>query len=195
MARRVFFSFHYQDVVDFRANVVRNHWLLKKDRSDAGFFDASIWESARRTGVDAVKRVIDGGLENTSATCVLIGSLTYSRRWVRYEIIKSIFRGNKVLGVHINGIPDKLRTTKVLGADPFDYLAFTYSGDGKALRVSEYENGVWTQYKDMDGWNLKNDAPLDRRGRWLKLSQMRLMYPIFDWVGNDGYKNFSTWAE
>ena len=29
MARRVFFSFHYQDVIDFRANVVRNHWLTK----------------------------------------------------------------------------------------------------------------------------------------------------------------------
>lgn len=25
MAKRVFFSFHYQDVIDFRANVVRNH--------------------------------------------------------------------------------------------------------------------------------------------------------------------------
>jgi hypothetical protein len=35
MAKRVFFSFHYQDVIDFRANVVRNHWLTKKDRKDA----------------------------------------------------------------------------------------------------------------------------------------------------------------
>ena len=37
MAKRVFFSFHYQDVIDFRANVVRNHWLTKSDREDAGF--------------------------------------------------------------------------------------------------------------------------------------------------------------
>lgn len=31
MAKKVFFSFHYQDVVEFRANVVRKHWVLKSD--------------------------------------------------------------------------------------------------------------------------------------------------------------------
>lgn len=44
MAKRVFFSFHYQDVIDFRANVVRNHWMTKPDREEAGYFDASIWK-------------------------------------------------------------------------------------------------------------------------------------------------------
>ena len=44
MAKRVFFSFHYQDVIDFRANAVRNHWLTKADLEDAGFFDVSVWE-------------------------------------------------------------------------------------------------------------------------------------------------------
>ena len=29
MAKRVYFCFHYQDVIDFRANVVRNHWMTK----------------------------------------------------------------------------------------------------------------------------------------------------------------------
>ena len=29
MAKKVFFSFHYQDVIDFRANVVRNHSSFK----------------------------------------------------------------------------------------------------------------------------------------------------------------------
>ena len=59
MAKRVFFSFHYQDVIDFRANVVRNHWLTKSDREDAGFFDASIWETAKRTSSLALKRLIN----------------------------------------------------------------------------------------------------------------------------------------
>lgn len=49
MAKRVFFSFHYQDVIDFRANVVRNHWVTK-DREEAGYFDASIWEEAQKKG-------------------------------------------------------------------------------------------------------------------------------------------------
>jgi hypothetical protein len=62
MARRVFFSFYYQDVIGFRANVVRQHWLTKPDRESAGFFDASIWETAKRTGPVAVKRLINSGL-------------------------------------------------------------------------------------------------------------------------------------
>lgn len=49
--------FHYQDVIDFRANVVRNHWLTKPDREEAGFFDASIWEKAKKTGALALKRL------------------------------------------------------------------------------------------------------------------------------------------
>ena len=73
MAKRVFFSFHYQDVIDFRANVVRQHWMTKPDREEAGFFDASIWESARRTGSVALKRLINAGLDGTSVTCVLVG--------------------------------------------------------------------------------------------------------------------------
>src|ERR1035437_8513156 len=72
MAKRVFFSFHYQDVIDFRANVVRQHWLTKPDRESAGFFDASIWGSATRSGDPAVKRLINSGLDGTSVTCVLI---------------------------------------------------------------------------------------------------------------------------
>jgi hypothetical protein len=55
MASRVYFCFHYQDVIDFRANVVRNHWMCKPDRDEAGFFDASIWETARKTGNIAIK--------------------------------------------------------------------------------------------------------------------------------------------
>src|SRR5512139_3197804 len=98
MARRVYFGFHYQDVIDFRANVVRNHWLTKPDREAAGFFDASLWESAKKASPLAVKRLINGGLDRTTVTCVLIGSYTYSRPWVRYEILKSFKKGNNIIG-------------------------------------------------------------------------------------------------
>ena len=96
MAKRVFFSFHYQDVIDFRANVVRNHWLTKPDRQSAGFFDSSIWEDAKKTSDLALKRLINSGLKNTSNTCVLVGSETFNRRWVSYEIMKSLEVGNHI---------------------------------------------------------------------------------------------------
>ena len=58
MAKRVYFAFHYQDVCDFRAaNVVRNHWMTKPHREAAGFFDASLWEDAKKHGDIAIKRL------------------------------------------------------------------------------------------------------------------------------------------
>lgn len=63
----------------------------------------------------ALKNLINKGLEGTSATCVLIGSETYLRPWVRYELLKSLKNGNTLFGVHINGIKDKNSKTKDLG--------------------------------------------------------------------------------
>src|SRR5208283_498784 len=135
MARRVFFSFHYQDVLDFRANVVRKHHVAQGD--DPSYFDASIWESAKRQGSLAQRRLINGGLERTTATAVLIGSETYARPWVRYEIFKSLERDNKTIGVHINGILDRYQRIKVLGANPFEYLALEISADGQRATPTE----------------------------------------------------------
>lgn len=122
MARKVFFSFHYQDVIDFRANVVRNHWLTKSDREDAGFFDSSVWETAKKSDTSAVKRLIHSGLDGTSVTCVLIGTQTYTRPWVRYELMKSFRKGNRILGVYINLIRGAGRANEVVRPKPIGLL-------------------------------------------------------------------------
>src|SRR5665213_1899503 len=137
MAKRVFFSFHYQDVIDFRANVVRKHWLTKADREASGFFDASLWESAKRTNPSAVKRLVNSGLEGTSVTCLLIGSETYLRPWVRYEIMKSFRRGNAILGVQINSITGKDQQTKPSGPNPLAYLGVSFSATGQTGTLHE----------------------------------------------------------
>ena len=97
MAKRVYFAFHYQDEIDFRANVVRRHNFAEGVES-AGYYDHSIWEEAKNTSPLALKRLINSELENTTVTVILIGSDTWARRWVRYEIFKSIKRGNRVIG-------------------------------------------------------------------------------------------------
>src|SRR6266516_6647582 len=99
MARRVFFSFHYERDV-WRAAIVRNSWLTK-ERQAAGFFDAGIWEEAKKKGETAIKAMIDNALKNTSVTVVLLGRYTANRDYVKYEIVKSIERGNGILGVRI----------------------------------------------------------------------------------------------
>ena len=190
MARRVFFSFHYQDVIDFRANVVRNQWVTK-DREAAGFFDASIWEDAKKTSDIALKRLINKEVQNTTVTVVLIGSDTYSRRWVRYEIMKSMAKSNEILGVHINGIRGKNGRTKILGPNPFDYLGYQYSDDGKKLYPCECKNGKWVQYGDYEPYTLETAVPQVKRGKFYKLSSD---YRVYDWIADNGYNNFAKWV-
>ncbi len=192
MAKRVFFSFHYRDVIDFRANVVRKHWVVKGDREEAGYFDASIWEEARKTNDLGLTRLINGALENTSVTCVLIGSETYGRPWVRYEIVKSVRRGNRVFGVHVNSIRGKDQLTKVAGPNPFDYIALKYSQDGAKVEVFEALNGKWVGYEKSPSYSLKNLAKEHRRGKQFKLSE--LGYKVYDWAADDGYDKFSDWV-
>lgn len=188
MARRCFFSFHYQDVIDFRANVVRNHNVTKDN--NGGFFDASIWESSKKQGDLALKRLINGGLDNTSTTVVLIGSQTYERRWVQYEIMKSIERGNSVLGIHINGIRDKHGVIKTLGPDPFDYLGLQISADGCSGTPTIWDGKQWVYYKDIGKFPIKGQP----QGICGKNLQLMTWFPTYDWVADEGFDNFGTWV-
>jgi len=72
MAKRVYFCFHHQDLVDWRVQVVRNLWLSSEGHEDAGLFDEPTWDESSMSGQAAVRRLIDGGLEHTGITCVLL---------------------------------------------------------------------------------------------------------------------------
>ena len=116
MARRVFFSFHYQRDL-WRVNVVRNSGAIEGIAA-AGFHDASLWEEATRSGDVAVKKLIDSGLDGTTVTVVLIGAETPNRKYVSYEVEQSVARGNGILGIRINNIKDKDGRTDPPGAVP-----------------------------------------------------------------------------
>jgi len=193
MAKRVFFSFHYQDVIDFRTNVVRNHWRTKPNRESAGFFDASIWETAKKTGDIALKRLINSGIEGTSSTCVLIGTSTYLRRWVRYEIMRSFKKGNSICGVHINSIRGRDEKTKVLGQNPFDYLGVYFSDSGLTVTLYEWKNDEWQLYEELEGSASYRCEAIAKeyRGQFFQLSALK---PVYDWVKDNGYNNFATWV-
>lgn len=187
MAKRVFFSFHYQDVIDFRVNVVRNHKLTKDD--NAGYFDASIWEEAKKTSDLALKRLINSEIQNTSVTCVLVGTHTFERRWVDYEIFKSLQKGNKILAIHINGIKDKSGQVKVNGNNPLYYLGYSFINNGTKVKLHNYIQGSWIDYTDLDGWSV-TQVEVKHRDKIFRLSER---YPIYDWIANDGYNNFEKW--
>jgi len=118
MARRVFFSFHYErDII--RVSQVRNSGITKAGFDDAGFIDHPAWEALERTGKDAIKRWIDNQLNGASVTVVLIGAETASREWVKYEIEQSYAQKKGLLGIRIHNVKDFRGATDYYGADPF----------------------------------------------------------------------------
>ena len=116
MARKVFFSFHYASDL-WRVNVVRNSGMIEGVAA-AGFHDQSLWEETKKRGDEAVKRLIDDGLRDTTVTVVLIGAETADRRYVSYEIEKSIAQGSGLLGIRIHNIKDRDGRTDLPGAIP-----------------------------------------------------------------------------
>lgn len=143
MARRVFFSFHYERDV-WRAGQVRNSWVTKTDRETAGFWDAASWEEVKKKGEKAIKRWIDKHLEGTSVTVVLIGSETSEREYVQYEINQSWNKGNGLIGINIHNQKDQNKETDVKGADPFNNLGYT------GIKIYDWVND--NGYQNLGDW-------------------------------------------
>ncbi|MFL9490948.1 TIR domain-containing protein [Acinetobacter baumannii] len=134
MARKVFFSFKYDDVS--RAMIVRNSWVT---HDSAGFIDKAEFEEVKRKGDAAIKYWIDNQLKNTSVTVVLIGENTKKSKWVRYEIEESIKRGNGLIEIDISKI-------NALGKGTSDF--------GGWLLGSQYKKFRW--YIDEGYTNLRH---------------------------------------
>lgn len=116
MARRVFFSFHYDGDI-FRANQVRNANVVAGP-DVAGFFDHSEYQEAKNQGDEGIRRMICKHLENTTMTVVLIGNQTANRRWVKFEIDESIKRKNGFLGIYIHHLKDNYGNISPRGPKP-----------------------------------------------------------------------------
>ncbi|MDI7925227.1 TIR domain-containing protein, partial [Ferirhizobium litorale] len=192
MARRTFFSFHYSPDV-WRAWIVRNSWVVAPaNQIDVGFFDSSVFEASKRENDDTLKTFLRKGLENTSVTCVLAGTNTWQRRWVRYEIARSIIKGNGLLTVHIHGVKDKNGNISTKGAEPLAQMG-VYKADA-GIYLAEWKDNKWVKYADYT-------LPIPRGDLWfdpptstavVQLSQHCLSY---DYVQQNGHKNIGGWIE
>ena len=120
MARKVFFSFHYEHDI-WRVSQVRNSWLLQKGETNT-YMDAADWEAVKKRGDAAVKSWIDRQLHGTGVTAVLIGTYTADRDYVMYEVEQSYKRGNGLLGIYINRIRSNKRRISRKGKNPLDHV-------------------------------------------------------------------------
>ena len=162
MARRVFFSFHYERDI-WRVNQVRNSWVTQ-DRISAGFWDASLWEEAKRKGDAAIKKMINEGLLNTSVTAVLIGSETSNRNYVSYEITESYKRGNGLLGIYIHNLKDVRQSKDLKGTNPFDQFYITQQ-DRKIYFSNIYPTYDWINDDGYHNFGYWIDAAAKKAGR------------------------------
>jgi hypothetical protein len=153
MARRVFFSFHYDR--DIRRVVqVRNSWIVRAGNETQPFMDKAEWESIKRTGAQAIEKWIDKQLNGTSVTIVLIGSETYDREWVKHEIKRSYELGKGLLGIFIHSVKDPQNGTDTKGKNPFDH--WSIKKNGRDVPFSElYKTYDWVRddgYSNFASW-------------------------------------------
>ena len=123
--RRVFYSFHY-DNDHWRAQTVRQIGTVEGSQP----VSENKWETVQRSGDRAIKEWIDSELKGRSCTVVLVGSETASRKWIKYEIMKSWNDNKGVVGIYIHGLKDKNRKTSPQGRNPFSNIKFK---DGRRL--------------------------------------------------------------
>jgi MTH538 TIR-like domain (DUF1863) len=149
--RKAFFSFHFDDVM--RVNVVRNAFKIYNPQNSLlpTFYDSSLWEAKKLESDDSLKKLIRGGVEYTSVVCVLIGSSTWTRRWVKYEIARSVIDEKGLVGVHINGIKHhQTSLPHVRGINPIAQMAVGKTVDG-TFRLFEKTARGWEGYQDFTG--------------------------------------------
>jgi hypothetical protein len=152
MARRVFFSFHYERDVR-RIQQVRQSWVVRPGGEAQPFYDKAEFEKVKaRAG--GIEKWIEEQLSGTSVTVVLFGAETSSRPWVRHEIKRSYELGKGIVAIDIHSIKDPQRGSDYQGSNPLDYWSVKRNGMSVPMS-SLYQSYEWVKdngYANMPAW-------------------------------------------
>jgi hypothetical protein len=187
--RSTFYSFHYADV--FRVNHIRKAGAIlptDKERLPTPQ-DRSLWEKAKDTNPGRLKLMIIRGLVGTTVTTVLAGEHTWERPWVRYEIARSLFKGNGLLTVHIDGCECPRDGFGRRGYNPLSFMALGWN-----RRIYELnEDGDWVLYD-------KLTQKVEVWPKWLARPKIGYVMPLsagapeYDWINDNGRDNLVHWT-
>jgi hypothetical protein len=125
MARKVFYSFHYDNDC-WRTQQVRNIGALEGSVP----VSKNTWEEVKKRGDPAIEKWITNQLNGRTCTVVLVGAETANRKWVRHEIVESWNSQKGVLGIRIHSLRDSDGYQSVAGPNPFDQITL---GQNKLL--------------------------------------------------------------
>lgn len=163
MARKVFFSFHFERDV-FRVMQVRNSWVIRNRGEAQPFYDKAQFEEAKRRA-GGIERWIEEQLHGTSVTVVLIGAETAARKWVNHEIKRSFELGKGMLGIYLNNMNDPRHGQDVRGANPFENWTCEIGGRQVSF-ASLYSTYDWIRddgYNNFAAWVEQAAADVGRK--------------------------------
>lgn len=121
MARKVFYSFHFQ-LDNWRVQQIKNIGAVEGQP----LLSSNQWEDVKKGGDSAIEKWIDEQMVGKSCCVVLIGSETADRKWVEYEIKKARDNGKGLLGIYMHNLKDGNGNTTSMGKNPFS--GFTIDG-------------------------------------------------------------------
>ncbi len=168
------------------------------------FYDRSMWETKKRESDDALKSLIRAGMEHSSAVCVLVGTATWSRQWVKYEIARSVVDRRGLQAVHINSLNHHhRRQPDPLGFNPMHLMGVYKAPTGK-FYLYEKSQVVINYLTNQTEWQwlpYQDYTQAVRLPRYLKEPDVGYVMPLssaideYDYVAGVGHKNLSTWID
>lgn len=134
----MYFSFHFQRDY-WRVANVRNARVIS-GLEKTPFLDGAAWEKVKRQGDRAIQSWIERELKGTSVTVVLVGAQTAGRRWVKYEIRRSVELGKGLIGIDISKIADQRGNSDRSGANPLPrgYPLYAWNRDNGRENIGRW---------------------------------------------------------
>jgi MTH538 TIR-like domain (DUF1863) len=205
--RKVFFSFHFEDVM--RVNNVRNAWKITHPNSSSNrsFYDSSLWEDRKLTSPEGIKQLIRAGVVSTSAVCVLAGSMTWDRRWVKYEIARAVIDCRGLLTVHLNNINHhQTKCPHPLGFSPLAHMGVAKLQPDKRLPPQYYLYEMKLLPDGYGGsveqWSRYGDYTMPvKKPAWLTDPSVNHIKPLsidtaeYDYELDHGHRNIGIWID
>lgn len=113
-----------------------------------------------------------------------------SRRWVRYELARSVIKGNGILAVKIHLMGNQQGYVSQEGINPLDYMGVYNTGG--TIRLAEFKNGQWVKYGDYtQGVELPATWIKPPNTNVIRLSQYAGLYC---YKTHDGPASFPSWV-
>ena len=127
--RRVFISYDYENDRHFK-----NLLLAWDSHQNFEFFisDYSADVSINSLNATAIKSTISRYINQSTIFLVIVGKKTDSSQWVKWEILKAVELGKKIVAVKTDR--DNVTPLELYGVGASWALSFTYDAISKALK-------------------------------------------------------------